>query len=49
VRGGLIEGEGWRERRLPKEWTRGGSGFKNGGASDSLVGDGEMDEWSKAL
>jgi hypothetical protein len=40
VRGGSIEGEGQRERRLPEEWTRGSSGFKNGGASDSSMGGG---------
>jgi hypothetical protein len=47
VRGGSIEGEERRKRRLPEEWTRGGGGFENGGAGDSSVGEG-VDECRRA-
>jgi hypothetical protein len=40
VRGGPVEGEGRRERRLPEEWTCGDGGFKNGGTGDSSAGGG---------
>jgi hypothetical protein len=40
VRAGPIEGEGWCERRLSEEWTRGEGGFKNSSVGDSSVGGG---------